>query len=93
MISDMILWAVKSLRTKGSSMFSRKQIREEIENRWPNYDKKWWDNSGSPIFQFMRKECPHLNIAVSDKYRNVFERVSYGVHQLTEYGERLIQNY
>lgn len=87
--AEEILQAVSFLiKEKGMNIFRRADIRKQI-----CADKYRWDNNYNPTFQGVRVDQPSGARNVGEKFQEIFQRVNYGVHTLTEYGKEVIKNY
>jgi len=82
MKSVAILWR------RGSHVFSRKNIRDQI-----GVNQEKWLLSYTAIFQGMRVDHPGGAPSVNNKFRNAFKRINRGEYTLTDYGKQLLGEY
>ncbi|GAG37841.1 unnamed protein product, partial [marine sediment metagenome] len=68
--------------------FARMDIRDEL-----GLPHEEWLYGYTAIFQGMRIDHPGGAPKVGLKFEGAFKRVSYGLYELTEYGEKLIKEY
>ncbi len=73
---------------EGKTQFTREEIRQKI-----GVEREQWDASYSPTFQGMRADQPGGAPHVGARFEGAFRRVRYGVHMLTDYGERLLSEF
>jgi len=87
-IPDTIMRAVVGRTKAGDKTYTRVSLRDEA-----GIDPDWWIRSFNPTMQGMRVDEPGGAPNVGARYKGVFRRVSRGEYVLTEYGQKLLQEY
>lgn len=83
--AEEILQAIKTLIRKNKTIFSRKDVRDQID-----VDHDTWMASYTAIFQGMRVDQPGGAPEVGRRFKGVLERVERGQYRLTDRGKQLI---
>lgn len=81
--AEQILNTVNNLYSSGQEELTQDVIRDNL-----GLSHKMWHGGYSNTFQAMCKDGGK-GVSLRRDYRNVFERVSHGCYQLTNYGKEL----
>jgi uncharacterized protein involved in high-affinity Fe2+ transport len=71
---ELVLEAACHLTNTGKTIFRRADIKNYLVKKYGITDKEW-QNNYSAVFQGMRADKPTEHGDVSQKYRNVFEKI------------------
>jgi hypothetical protein len=76
--------AAKAILIRGQIIFSRSDVRKQLE-----VSPHDWDMGYTAIFQGMIENCPEKSNKVLSVYRGVFKRIEHGRYSFTDYGKSM----